>query len=188
LKQAVDLFLTTLLTTKSEKGRQMKKVFLALALLVAVIAVFAQNPVAVGQTQFNLGVGFSNWGVPVYAGLDYGAGKDVTLGGELSYNSYRENWHDAHYNHSIFGIAGNVNYHFNHVLNIPTNWDFYAGLNLGYYIWESPDNYPGDHNSGIGLGAQIGGRYYFSNSAGINLELGGSSAFSGGKIGLSFKL
>jgi outer membrane immunogenic protein len=166
----------------------MKKILLALALLIAVVAVFAQNPVAVGQTQVNAGFGFSNWGVPVYIGLDYGVSNDVTLGGELSYNSYRENYHDAHYNHSILGILGNANYHFNHVLNIPRDWDFYAGLNLGFYIWSSPDNYPGDHVSSLGLGAQIGGRYYFSDKVGVNLELGGGNALSGGKFGLSIKL
>jgi len=166
----------------------MKKIFLALALLVAFIAVFAQNPVAVGQTQVNVGVGFSSWGVPVYVGLDYGAGKDVTIGGELSYHAYRENYHDNRYNHSIIGISGNANYHFNHVMNIPRNWDFYAGLNLGYYVWSSPDDYPDSDHSGLGLGAQIGGRYYFSEKTGVNLEFGGGNAFSGGKFGLSFKL
>lgn len=166
----------------------MKQIFLALALLVAFIAVYAQNPVAVGQTQVNVGLGFSNWGVPVYVGLDYGAGKDITIGGELSYNAYRENYHDNRYNHSIIGITGNVNYHFNHVLEIPLNWDFYAGLNVGYYAWTSPDDYPDDDHSGLGLGAQIGGRYYFSDTVGINLEFGGGNALSGGKIGLSFKL
>jgi len=40
----------------------------------------------------------------------------------------------------------------------------------------------------MGRGAQIGGRYYFTQKVGINLELGGGNAFSGGKIGLTFKL
>ena len=160
----------------------MKKLFLAIALLVAIVAVFAQNPLAKGQTQFNVGVGLSTWGIPVYVGLDYGIHKDWTLGGELSFNSYREDYHDNRYNHSIIGISGNVNYHFNHVLNIPTDWDFYAGLNIGYYVWNSPDPYPGDHESGLGLGGQIGGRYYFSNNVGVNLEFGGGNAFSGGKL------
>ncbi len=166
----------------------MKKLILALALLVGVIAIFAQNPLAVGQTQFNAGLGFSNWGVPVYLGLDYGAGRDVSVGGEVSFNSYRESYHDNRYNHSIIGISGNVNYHFNRVLNIPSNWDFYAGLNLGYYVWQSPNDYPGDYKNGIGLGGQIGGRYYFTDTIGFNLQFGGSSAYSGGKFGLSFKL
>jgi hypothetical protein len=73
-------------------------------------------------------------------------------------------------------------------LNIPSTWDFYAGLNLGFYYWNSRNDYPGNSRSGIGLGAQIGGRYYFTNKIGLNLELGGGNAFSGGKVGISIRL
>ncbi len=171
----------------------MKKYLFIITLLVFAGAMFAQGPVAKGQTQFNAGVGFSSWGVPIYAGLDFGASKDFTLGAELSYRSYDEEYHDAHhydhkYHHSITGISGNGNYHFNHIMNIPRDWDFYAGLNLGFYIWNSPDEYDGSHSTGVGLGAQIGGRYYFTQKVGVNLEFGGHSAFSGGKFGLSVKL
>jgi hypothetical protein len=85
-------------------------------------------------------------------------------------------------------LAGNGNYHFNSVLNMPTDWDFYAGLNLGFYIWNSDDDYPGDGASGLALGAQVGGRYYFTDRFGINLEVGTASAFSGGKFGITLKL
>ncbi|MDP2172204.1 MAG: hypothetical protein Q8M98_05635 [Candidatus Cloacimonadaceae bacterium] len=166
----------------------MNKIFLLIVMLIAVAAVFAQNPVAKGQTQFNAGFGFSSWGVPIYLGLDYGVHKDVTMGGEFSFKSFREKLHDEHYKHSVIGISGNANYHFNHVLKIPKNWDFYGGLNVGFYVWNSPDDYEGTHTSGLGLGAQIGGRYYFTESMGVNLELGGGNAFSSGKIGISIKL
>ena len=169
----------------------MKKALLTLLVLVAFVTIFAQNPVAKGQAQINAGIGLSSWGVPVYVGLDYGVHKDVTIGGEISHRSYRRKHHNHHYDHSVTGVSGNVNYHFNHVLNIPRNWDFYAGLNLGFYIWNDNDDWDddwGDDNSNLGLGAQVGGRYYFSNTVGINLELGGNNAFSGGKLGLSFKL
>jgi outer membrane immunogenic protein len=167
---------------------KMKRIILLLILFVAASAIFAQCPVAKGQAQFNGGVGFSSWGVPIYMGLDYGIHKDVTLGGELSFNSYREKYANHYYNHTITGISGNCNYHFNHILNIPQDWDFYAGLNLGFYIWKSPDNYYGSHSSGLDLGAQIGGRYYFTETVGVNLEFGGGNAFSAGKIGVSVKL
>jgi hypothetical protein len=89
---------------------------------------------------------------------------------------------------SSWGVLINVNYHFNHIMRIPRDWDFYAGLNLGFYVWTSPDDYDGDHTSGLGLGGQIGGRYYFTNALGVNLEFGGGNALNGGKIGLSIKL
>ena len=171
----------------------MKKLLFILVLLISTTAIFAQGgPISKGQAQLNFGVGFSSWGIPVYLGFDYGVHPDITLGLELSYRGYDDDWYDDddHYNyhHSIIGFSGNANYHFNNVLNIPAPWDFYAGLNLGFYTWSSPKNYHGSHSSGIGLGGQIGGRYYFSNKVGINLEFGGGNSFSGGKIGLTIKL
>jgi hypothetical protein len=56
------------------------------------------------------------------------------------------------------------------------------------YIWNSPDDYHGDHVTGLSLGAQIGGRHYFTDRFGINLEFGGANAFAGGKVGISVKL
>jgi outer membrane immunogenic protein len=71
---------------------------------------------------------------------------------------------------------------------MPSNWNFYAGLNVGFYAWSSPKDYLGNNNTGLGLGGQIGGRYFFNNRWGLNLEFGGGNAFSGGKFGLTMKL
>jgi hypothetical protein len=165
----------------------MKKLFLLVALAVISGLSFGQSPLSVGRNQLNVGIGLSEWGLPVYIGLDHSVQKDITVGGELSYRAYNENYSNYSYHHSITGLSANGNYHFNSILNIPRNWDFYAGLNLGFYVWTSPNGYPGSHQSGLGLGAQIGGRYYFSDKVGLNLEFGGGNAFSGGKFGLSFK-
>lgn len=165
----------------------MKRI-LTFILVMAACVVFAQSPVSKGESQINLGVGLSSWGVPIYLGFDYGVHPDITLGAEASFRSFNDNWRDHRYKHSVIGIQGNANYHFNTILNIPSPWDFYAGLNLGFYSWRSPDDYEGSHTSGIGLGAQIGGRYFFSNNFGINLEFGGGNAFSGGKFGITVKL
>ncbi len=166
----------------------MKKQLLILSFLLFSSLIYAQSPIAKGETQLNAGLGLSSWGVPVYIGLDYGVHPDITVGGELSYRSYNDKYANVSYDHSVIGISGNGNYHFNRVLEIPKNWDFYAGLNLGFYIWNSPSNYAGSHTSGLGLGAQVGGRYYFSDKIGLNLEFGGGNSFSGGKLGLTFKL
>jgi outer membrane immunogenic protein len=170
----------------------MKKYYVVFALILFSTILYAQNPIKKGSYQFNGGFGFSDWGTPIYIGFDYGIDQDISIGGEVSYRSYSD---DLHYNnyyysysHTIIGISGNANYHFNRVLKISRQWDFYAGLNLGFFIWSSPSDYHGDHTSGLGLSAQIGGRYYFSDKFGINLEFGGGNAFSGGKIGVSIKL
>lgn len=160
--------------------------FIILLLAVFCFSAEAQSPLAKGGKQLNAGVGFSGWGIPLYGGMDFGVYKDITVGFEVSFRSYSQKFVNDTYRSSIFGISGNGNYHFNTILEIPSQWDFYAGLNLGYYIWNSPAGYKGDGGSGLGLGAQIGGRYFFKNNFGINLEFGGGNAFSGGKFGITY--
>ena len=165
----------------------MKK--LSIIILFTVVSLFsvnAQAPLDRGGAQLNAGVGFSNWGIPLYVGMDFGVSDDITLGFEASFRNYKENYSSTKYNSTILGISGNFNYHFNRVLDIPSIWDFYAGLNIGFYAWTSPNDYPGDGDSGLGLGLQIGGRYFISDNVGLNLEVGGGNAFSGGKFGLTF--
>lgn len=166
----------------------MKKLILVVAFALVSAVGFSQNPLGVGQNQLNVGIGLSEWGVPVYIGLDHGISRDLTIGGELSYRSYNEDWDNNHYDHNILGISGNLNYHFNNALNMSNEWDFYVGPNLGFYSFSSPDGYNGRYSSEVGVGAQLGFRYYLSDKVGLNLEFGGGNAFSGGKFGLTFKL
>ena len=166
----------------------MKKLLLLSTFVLIAGFAFSQNPMPVGKSQLNLGVGLSGWGVPIYIGLDHGVHKNITIGAEVSFRSYNEKWRNNRYRHNITGISGNANYHFNNALEISKKWDLYAGLNLGFYVWTSPDNYDGNNNSGLGLGAQIGTRYYLSNKVGLNIEFGGGNAFTGGKFGVTIKL
>ncbi|HOG31550.1 MAG TPA: hypothetical protein PLI58_04640 [Candidatus Syntrophosphaera sp.] len=156
----------------------MKKALLLLVLLIGAASVFAL-PLNVGQSQFNIGTGFSTWGMPIYMGVDYGVTPDITLGGEATLR--------FHNHGSWVGIYGNGNYHFVNLLNMPSNTDFYAGLCLGFDVWLPDDGHENAHNSGLGLGVQVGGRYYFNDRLGLNLEFGGGFV-SGGKIGISCKL
>ena len=166
----------------------MKKLIISLSLILITGFAFSQSPLYRGSSLLNLGVGLSDSGIPVYIGFDHSVSQDITLGAELSYRAYNENWQDDYYNHNIVGISGNANYHFNNLFRISPRWDLYAGANIGFYIWTSPDGYTGSHSSGLGLGGQIGGRYFFTNNLAVNLEFGGGNAFNGGKLGLSFRL
>lgn len=167
----------------------MKKVLFSLIFLMTCVFVSnAQSPLGKGGKQINIGAGFSNYGIPVYGGMDFGIHKDITMGFQLEYQRYDEDWNNGKYNHQVYSFSLNGNYHFNTVLEIPQNWDFYLGANIGYWRWDSSDGYKGDRSSGLGLGFQVGGRYYFTKSVGLHLELGGGNVISGGKIGLSFKL
>ena len=56
----------------------------ALALLVGAFShVNAQYALQTGKMQFNGGIGLSSWGLPLYAGIDYGFDKNISFGGEL---------------------------------------------------------------------------------------------------------
>ena len=165
----------------------MKK--LSIILFLSFIAVFtasSQARLERGMQQLNAGVGFSGWGIPLYVGVDFGIPHDMTLGLEGSYRYYNQYYTGTRYNSSIFGFSGNGNYHFNRVFNMPSRWDFYAGINVGFYFWATPSDYPGTSHTGLGLGGQVGGRYFFNDNFGLNLEFGGGNAFSGGKFGITY--
>jgi len=163
--------------------------FAVMALMALAIShVQAQYALQTGKMQFNGGIGLSSWGLPLYAGVDYGFDKNISFGGELSFRSFNERVFGARYTSSIIGVAGNANYHFVEMLGIDDLFDVYAGLNVGVYIWNTSGDYVGNGGTGLGIGAQIGGRYYFKKNMAVNVELGGGNAFSGGKVGLSILL
>ncbi len=166
----------------------MKKQFLTIVLMMVTSVIFAQCPVDEGQIQINGGFGFSDWGIPVYVGIDYGIDNDVTVGGQLSFRSFKENWDAKSYSSTMIGVSLNGTYHFNRLLDISKEWDVYAGIEFGYNIWNNPSGYPGNHTSGLGFGMQYGGRYYFNNNWGINLEFGVVIGSSSAQIGVSYRL
>lgn len=163
----------------------MKKIILLLGLFVSFATVSAQGTLEKGEFQINAGFGFSNWGVPVYLGADYCIMDDITVGGEISYRS--KTYQNIKY--TSFGILANGNYHFNRLLKIPSEFDVYAGASIGYYNWSHNNNsgvlFDPHYTSGLAWGLQIGGRYFFSDNFGVNLELGGGNAVAG-KLGVTF--
>lgn len=156
-------------------------------------AAFSQAPLEEGGVQLNGGVGVSDWGgVPVYFGVDYGIARDWTIGGQLSFQTDDEPYHhnDIYYDgdSSAIGIGANGNYHFNRILNMPSKFDFYAGANVTGYIWnyDNKDYHPGYDT--LNVGVQVGGRVFFNDHFGLNLELGGGSSVSGAKFGITYKI
>ncbi len=159
----------------------MKKFTLIVALaFFGFTAAFAQGTLGKGGKQLNAGVGFSAWGVPIYAGLDFGVHESVTIGPKASFRTYSQ----TGFSQNLITIGFNGNYHFNQLLELPDQWDLYAGLTLGYYIWSNSE-FASARSSGIGLDGQIGARYFFSDNFGLNLEFGGGTA-SGGGFGITY--
>jgi hypothetical protein len=154
------------------------------SLLIALFTMsqsYAQSPLSIGEKQLNAGFGFSGFGTPIYAGVDFGVSENITVGPQISYRGHNDTLFDL----NLITIAATANYHFDTLLELPSEFNVYAGLTLGYYLWNTPNDYPGSLNSGLGLEAQIGGRYYFDPNWALNLEFGGGSA-NGGKVGISY--
>ncbi len=173
----------------------MKKILACASLFFAVATASAQG-LEKNKVQINGGVGLSGWGVPVYLGLDYGIARDFTIGAEASYSSKKisEGYLESKYSIFTFGVNGN--YYFDRLLKLPNEFNLYAGATLGYANVSETTTGPSAllpyHTSfavsGIDLGLQIGGRYFFTKNLGLNLQLGGGIHTFGGRLGLTYKL
>jgi hypothetical protein len=162
----------------------MKKLAFLISGLLLFVLVSNAQPIEEGELQINAGVGLSTFGLPVYVGAEFGVAENFSAGGELSYRKYGRY---SGYNPSITTIAALGNYHVNELLEIPSEWDLYGGLTLGYAIWSSGTSVYRVRGSGVYLVGQIGGRYFVSENFAINLEFGGGT-YSGGKLGVTLKL
>ena len=135
-----------------------------------------QMPLEVGARQMNFGLLGSQSGLPLYVGMDFAVKECITIGGEVR----PQFWSGG----SFIGLIFNADYHFNKLANIQSTWDLYAGLNVGWDLWFGSSS----GSSGIFIGGHIGGRYYWNEKWGVNVELGGGNNYSGGKLGLSMKM
>ena len=147
-----------------------------------------------GFKQINFGVGVSNWGVPIYAGMDFGIADRITIGPRISYRHYSKNYNFGTFrydiDYSIINLSFRGDYHYgSHISGLPDQLDLYGGLSLGYSVWS--DDYDGNDDLGLEdsdvyLALQAGGRWYFNQNWGANAELTGGT-LSGLEIGLSYR-
>lgn len=177
----------------------MKKIKFALILIALVSStslVKAQfNPYTDNTKMVTVGFGFSGWGIPIFGRFEAPVADNITVGGALSFQSKSETYASYKWKHTIFGLGGRGSYHFNELIELPSEWDVYAGLGLGYYFWNtkydgpgSSIDYSGSGDGGFSIGIHVGGRYFFNDKIGINLEFGGGTVLSGGTIGATFLL
>lgn len=162
----------------------MKKLTILAAILALSTLSFGQR-LMIGEKQVNAGFGLNsnNWGIPIYVGIDYGIYPDITVGGIFSYAKSDND----HGNASWFSLGGRGDYHFNTLLEIPDEWDVYGGASLVYNSFSYDKNYNKKESSGIGIGLQIGARYYFQDNLAVNLEFGGGDIASAARIGITYK-
>ncbi len=166
----------------------MKKILILTVACLSTVITLAQNPLKKGEKQLNAGFGLNSFGTPIYLGAEFGVHEDISLAGDVSYQS--KDYVFA--KQSAIGVSLKGNYHFNRILKIEDKFDFYAGAGLNYYNFNTKfsgivTNFNFDYDTGIGFDLQIGGRYFFSDKFGINLEFGGGNTLSGGKLGITYK-
>ena len=150
----------------------MKKITLFIGLLFLTSFVIAQDgaaPLSKGQRQLNFGLGFSSNGLPVYVGMDFAFHNDWTAAPVVKLVF------DDDFG---FGVLGRVDYHWNRLMGIPSNWDFYLGGSVGFLNQDGFD---------VDWGLQLGGRWYWSEKWGLNLEFGGGNGFNS-SLGVSMKM
>lgn len=152
----------------------MKKLLLLFIGLLFAGLTYGQNggvaPLAKGQQQINFGTGFTGNGIPVYFSWDFAVHKDVTITPQVNVKFDDDN--------VKFGALVKGDYHWNYLIGIPANWDFYSGARIGVDFGDDVD---------LDFGIQVGGRWYWSEKWGLNLELAAGTGF-GTVVGLSMKL
>jgi outer membrane immunogenic protein len=143
--------------------------FSAVAVAVALSARHAhagEAPLAPGRLELNAGLGLGRAPLPVYVGVDVAVHRDVTLGGTALVST----------GNASVAALGRVDYHWNRLLGIPRDGDFYLGA--GVLL----------SGSGLYPRIQLGGRWFWNERMGLNLELGGAAREAGGLFGLTVKL
>jgi hypothetical protein len=92
--------------------------------------------------------------------------RDVTLGGTALVSTGT----------ASVGLLGRADYHWNRLLGIPRDGDLYLG---GGVVFTGSGLYPR---------IQLGGRWFWNERMGLNLELGGATKEAGGLFGITVKL
>lgn len=170
------------------------KIFVSVFILFFMVTTssFAQfNPYSENTKMVTVGIGASFYGIPVYLRYEQPIIDNVSIGGSLSYQSRTR--YDGYYDwkHTNVGIVGRGSYHFNELLNATDEWDFYAGVSLGYYFenhkYDGIGNpiYRGSGYGGFDIGPHVGARYFVTDNIGLNAEMVASSNY-GGTIGVTF--
>ncbi len=173
------------------------KVFIVVFVLFTIYATSSNaqfNPFTNETKLVSVGFGASGWGIPLFLRYEQAVADNITVGGNLSFQSKTEKYAGFRWNHTIVGVNARGSYHFNELFDVPEEWDFYGGGSLGYYFWNTKIDgsgafpYSGSGSGGFNIGGHIGGRYFVNEKLGIMLELGGGSVLAGGTVGVTFLL
>lgn len=140
-----------------------------LLIFIIVLASFnslqAQNFTGKGDQKIQAGFNFYGYGTGIKASYDYGLNESFSIG--VGANFFNSGLYS-----SGFFIFGRGAYHFQEIIDLPTELDVYIGAELGLI-----------GNTHFGIGGHIGARYEFTKNLSAFLEVG-----SNGAVGISLNL
>ncbi len=176
----------------------MKKIVLAFIFAFFVVSLNAQDelPTAKGNKLINIGTGMlgGSGGVnltPVHIGFDYFIINNLSLGFDANWIYYLSK--DIVGNPHLFSGQAVIDYHFNELMNLPSAWDFYAGVKLGAGYMNTDKALEVNelaYKRGVKFvfNGRVGFRYYFNEKIGVNSEVGILSVSGTKTSGVTFML
>ena len=185
------IYLYQFLITNQKLNMKRFSLSLILFLTFCVSQTYAQNPIRKGEMQLNFGLGASTFGLPLYIGFDYGIHENISIGPIVSFRAYPTRGFDAvgnrvTYNHTAFGIGYTGDFHFNNLLDIPREFDVYAGATISYFFVSSPGGYVGTAIPNVGVNPHVGGRYNFNPKWSLMAQID-AGTHSSALAGLTYK-
>ncbi len=142
----------------------MKNILIILSFLLGIISVNAQSFEGKGDSKFNIGYEAYGFGNGIKATYDYGLSElfSIGAGGTVYFNNEENDYFIYARTHVHLGI----------VLDLPSKFDIYPGVELGYVSSEK-----------IGIVGYLGLRYFITKKIGVFAEIGNN-----GSVGLSFNV
>lgn len=133
--------------------------------LIGILTITSYN---LAYTQAVRLLNFGGLGTGIYMGYELPVASAITVVPQVS----------TDYNFKSLYLAAKGNFYFDSLFELPSEWDIYGGINMGFKI---------STNSGFDAGAQVGGRWYWTDKWAINAEFGGGTTIHAG-VGVSMKL
>ncbi len=155
----------------------MKKLLLSLIFLLSISTIGkAQAWDGKGDMKVSMGYMFydyhfsnttDDFGSGISTCIDYGITENISIGTGINYNTQPTNFY--------FNLRSD--YHFQNLLELNSNFDIYAGADIGLNTYEQAS----DFDKIWSLGLHVGTRFMFTDVIGFYLEIGNR-----GNIGLMY--